>query len=57
MEGEENITLAIIKVMNKTILPKSPLLENSVQHEGYDSSIITNDVSVLKLDEPLEFNE
>ena len=28
-----------------------------IQHEGYDSHIITNDVSVLKLDEPLEFNE
>ena len=36
---------------------KKPPLESSVQHEGYDSSIITNDVSVLKLDEPLEFNE
>merc|ERR1711971_541148 len=27
------------------------------KHEGYDSSIITNDVSLLKLDEPLQFNE
>ena len=28
-----------------------------MKHEGYDHSVITNDVSVLKLNEPLEFNE
>lgn len=27
------------------------------KHESYDSSTITNDVSLLRLDEPLEFNE
>lgn len=27
------------------------------KHESYDSSIITNDVSLLRLDEPLEFND
>jgi len=27
------------------------------QHEGFDPAIFTNDVSLLKLDEPLEFNE
>ena len=27
------------------------------QHEDYDHNIIINDVSVLELDEPLEFNE
>ena len=27
------------------------------QHEDFDHSIFTNDVSVLELDEPLEFNE
>jgi len=27
------------------------------RHENYDHNIITNDVSILKLDEPLEFNE
>ena len=26
-------------------------------HEDYDSRIITNDVSVLRLDQPLEFND
>jgi hypothetical protein len=26
-------------------------------HEDYDSTVITNDVSLLKLDEPLQFNE
>ena len=27
------------------------------QHEDFDHSTFTNDVSVLELDEPLEFNE
>jgi len=44
-----------------TILPEDTIQKRKVadmwKHEGYDSSIITNDVSVLKLDEPLEFNE
>jgi hypothetical protein len=26
-------------------------------HEAYDSHVITNDVSILKLDAPLQFNE
>merc|ERR1712198_447227 len=44
-----------------TILPEDTIQKRKVadmwKHEGYDSSIITNDVSLLKLDEPLEFNE
>merc|ERR1711997_167361 len=44
-----------------TILPEDTTQKRKVadmwKHEGYDSSIITNDVSLLKLDEPLEFNE
>jgi len=44
-----------------SILPEDTIQKRKVadmwKHEGYDSSIITNDVSVLKLDEPLEFNE
>ena len=27
------------------------------QHEEFDRNLFTNDVSVLELDEPLEFNE
>ena len=27
------------------------------KHESYDHNTITNDISVLKLDKPLEFNE
>ena len=46
-----------VLVVNKNLF-KSPLRGSfPSQHEGYDSSIITNDVSLLKLDEPLEFNE
>merc|ERR1711971_683170 len=44
-----------------TILPEDTIQKRKVvdmwKHECYDSSIITNDVSLLKLDEPLEFNE
>ena len=28
-----------------------------ISHEDYDSRTITNDVSIIKLSEPLEFNE
>ena len=43
------------------VLPESSKQIRSVsrmwQHEDFDHSIFTNDVSVLELDEPLEFNE
>jgi secreted trypsin-like serine protease len=43
------------------LLPESSQQKRHVtamwHHEAYDPNIITNDVSVLKLDEPLEFNE
>merc|ERR1712055_335707 len=44
-----------------SLLPESSVQTRDVaemwKHESYDGEIITNDVSVLKLDEPLEFNE
>jgi len=44
-----------------TILPEetqqSRYVKNMWRHEAYDHTIITNDVSLLELDEPLEFNE
>jgi len=44
-----------------TLLPEDTVQTRNVvemwKHESYDHNIITNDVSVLKLDEPLEFNE
>jgi hypothetical protein len=43
------------------VLPESSKQIRSVsrmwQHEDFDHSIFINDVSVLELDEPLEFNE
>jgi len=43
------------------ILPEDTVQKRKVAdmwaHEGYDHSVITNDVSVLKLTEPFEFNE
>ena len=29
----------------------------SFQHEGFDHTTFSNDISLLKLDQPLEFNE
>jgi len=44
-----------------SLLPESTVQTRNVAemwtHESWDDQIITNDVSVLKLDEPLEFNE
>ena len=45
----------------KSILPEENIQKRHVsamwKHENYDHTVITNDVSLLKLDEPLEFNE
>ena len=46
----------------KELFPVQPHLQkrhvvDMWMHEQFDPAVFTNDISILKLDEPLEFNE
>ena len=47
----------LIRRKNRRVMTGTIMIAVSFQHEGFDHTTFSNDISLLKLDQPLEFNE